>query len=115
MRKRTPARGHCQSIDSPADFQLMPKRIAFAAVDWYAATKRTTRRTDYEFGFDPFLKDVAACSDAEGCDMIVFSLWSHDIRTMGRLNQRRLFGSTSGIKTIILEVADPTCPFGRRA
>jgi hypothetical protein len=80
--------------------------VALVAVDWYAATKRTTRRTDYEYGFDPFLSDISNLADEKRCDTIVYSLWSHDVRTMGRLDERGLFGATTGVKTIFLEAAD---------
>ena len=108
MQQCTPNRKCCtqNDVDRPALFRVVPKRVALAAVDWCAATKETTSRTDYECGFDPYLTDIAEVADAEGCDTIVYSLWSHDVRSMGRLNQRRVFGSTAKVKTVFLEVAD---------
>lgn len=108
-RVRQPAA--VDDLDPPAQFQVTPHRVALVAVDWYAATKRTTSRTDYEYGFDPFLGDVCRVADVERCDTIVYSLWSHDERTMGRLDERRLFGATTGVKTIFLETADANGEF----
>jgi hypothetical protein len=81
-------------------------RVALVAVDWCAASKKTTARTDYDHGFDPFLVDIARTAETEGCDTIVYSLWSHSVRTMGPLHQRRIFGATTKVRTVFLEVAD---------
>jgi hypothetical protein len=93
-------------VDPRAHFQVLPKRVALAAVDLYAATKKTTSRTDYKYGFDPFLGEIAKVANANGCDTIVYSLWSHDEAQMRPLNERRLFGATSKVKTIFLEATD---------
>lgn len=91
-RDRGSDRNH--DVDRPARFRVLPNRVALAAVDWCAATKTTSCRTDYEYGFDPFLSDVAEVADAEGCDTILYSLWSHAVGSMRGLSQRRVFGST---------------------
>jgi hypothetical protein len=106
-RVRSTRRSHkADDVDRPTPFGVLPARVALAAVDWCAATKKTTARTDYDYGFDPFLVDTARTADAEGCDTIVYSLWSHNVRTMGPLHQRRIFGATTKVRTVFLEVAD---------
>jgi hypothetical protein len=90
----------------PSAFQLEPGRVALAAVDWSAATSRTSRRTDYDHGFDPFLGDVLAVADEAQCDVVVCSLWSHSVTSMGALAEPRLFSRTSTVRTLFLEVAD---------
>ena len=102
-RIRARAREVVDDLDPPAHFRVLPRRIALVAVDRDAVTK--TRRTHYKYGFDPFLGDVCKLADDERCDTIVYSLWSHDERHMGRLDERRLFGATTGVKTIFLETA----------
>ena len=94
--------------DAPAPFELTPKKVALAAVDWTVSPREKERRarTYYEHGFDPFLADVAATAEAAGCDTVVYALWSHDPRKMKPLDEARVFGSTTKVQTAVLEVFD---------
>ncbi len=108
MKHHVPTRDNdlAGDVDQPAPFDVCPRRVALVAVDWCAATKKNTARTNYEYGFDPFLADIALAADEEGCDTIVYALWSHDVRTMGPLCQDLVFGATIRVKTVFLEVSD---------
>jgi hypothetical protein len=94
--------------DAPASFELTPKKVALAAVDWLVRPyeKGPRARTHWDHGFDPFLADVAATAEAEGCDTVVYALWSHDLRKMKPLDEARVFGSTKKVQTAVLEVLD---------
>jgi len=90
--------------DASAPFELTPKKIALAAVDWTVPREKGPRaRTYYDHGFDPFLADVAGTAEAEGCDTVAYALWSHDLRKMVPLDEARVFGSTTKIQTAVLE------------
>jgi hypothetical protein len=95
-------------LDAPAPSELAPKKVALAAVDWTVSPRQKgpRARTYYEHGFDPFLADVAATAGTEGCDTIVYALWSHDLRKMDPLDEARVFGSTPEVQTAVLEVLD---------
>lgn len=73
-----------RAADEAAPFEIAPRKVALAAVDWFATPreKGTRARTYYDHGFDPFLADIASAADAEGCDTVVYALWSHDLRRM---------------------------------
>ena len=92
--------------DGPAPFELAPKKIALAAVDWTVPQETGRRARTCEDGFDPFFAEVAQSAEAEGCDTVVYALWSHDLRKTKSLNEARVFGSTTKIQTAILEVFD---------
>jgi hypothetical protein len=94
--------------DVPAPFELAPKKVALAAVDWTVLPreKGPRARTYYEHGFAPFLADVAAAAEAEGCDTVVYALWSHDLRKMKPLDEACVFGSTTKVQAAVLEVLD---------
>jgi hypothetical protein len=91
---------------APGTFALEPARVALAAVDWRRETALTSRRTDYEHGFHPFLTDVLAVADEEKCDVAVCSLWSHSVTSMGALTEPLLFARARTVQTLFLEVAD---------
>jgi hypothetical protein len=92
--------------DAPASFELAPKKIALAAVDWTVPQETRSRARTCEDGFDPFLADVAQAAESAGCDTIVYALWSHDLRKAKPLDEARVFGSTTKVRTAILEVFD---------
>lgn len=94
--------------DTPAPFEMEPRKVALAAVDWtvFPRENGARARTCYEHGFDPFLADVAAAAEGEGCDTVVYALWSHDLIKMRPLDEARVFGSTTRVQTAVLEVID---------
>jgi hypothetical protein len=94
--------------DAPASFELESKKIALVAVDWTVSPHEegSRARTDYDLGFDPFLADVAATTEGQGCETVVYALWSHDLRKMPPLDEARVFGSTTKVQTVVLEVLD---------
>jgi hypothetical protein len=94
--------------DVTAPFELAPKKVALVAVDRTVLPHETgpRARTYYEHGFDPFLSSVAAAAETEGCDTVVYALWSHDLRKMAPLDEPRVFGSTTRVQTAVFEVLD---------
>lgn len=94
--------------DPPAPFELAPRKIALAAVDWLVSPreKGPRARTHWGHGFDPFLADVAETAEAAGCDTVVYALWSYDLHRMTPLDEARVFGSTTKVEAAILEVLD---------
>lgn len=92
--------------DTPASFELAPKKIALAAVDWTVPHETGPRARTCEDGFDPFLADVAQAAESAGCDTVVYALWSHDLRKTKPLDEPHVFGSTTRVRTAILEVFD---------
>lgn len=79
--------------DPPADFALTPRKVALVAADASPAA-----------GYAPFLADIAATADAQGCDTIVYALAP---RGMSPATQSQLFGSSRAVETIFLEVLYP--------
>ncbi|HWO21618.1 MAG TPA: hypothetical protein VNO30_22770 [Kofleriaceae bacterium] len=92
--------------DAPAPFELAPKKIALAAVDWTVPQETGPRARTCEDGFDPFFADVAQAAESADCDTVVYALWSHDLRKTNPLDEARVFGSTTKVQTAILEVFD---------
>lgn len=89
-----------------ATFDVSPRRVGLVAIDKTRANPNNTSRTSYAIGFDPFLSAVADAAEREGCDALVYALWSHDVCTMGPLTQDRLFGRTTKVHVVFLEVGD---------
>lgn len=79
--------------DPPADFTLAPRRVALVA----AAARPAA-------GYAPFLADIAATADAQGCDTIVYALAPGG---MSPATQAQLFGSSRTVETIFLETLYP--------
>lgn len=80
-------------IDPPAGFELAPRKIALVA-----ANARPPA------GYAPFLADIAAAADAQGCDTLVYALAPPG---MSPPTRSQLFGASRAIETIFLEVLHP--------
>lgn len=94
------------AADEPAPFEFAPRKVALAAVDWSAMPRETDPTRTRTCGFEPFLTDVANAADAEGCDTVVYALWSYDLSRMKPLDEALVFGTTTKVQTAVLEVLD---------
>src|SRR5215510_9611417 len=90
---KTQRKVETDETDPPADFTLAPRKIALVAADARPAA-----------GYAPFLADIAAAADAQGCDTIVYALAP---RGMSPATRSQLFGSSRVVETIFLEVLYP--------
>jgi hypothetical protein len=79
--------------DPPADFTLAPRKVALVAADARPAA-----------GYAPFLAEIAAAADAQGCDTIMYALAPGGVSPA---TQSQLFGSSRAVETIFLEMLYP--------
>ena len=90
---KTTRKAETDEPDPPAGFTLAPRRIALVAADARPAA-----------GYAPFLAEIAAAADAQGCDSIVYALAPDG---MSPATRSQLFGQSRAVETIFVEVLYP--------
>ena len=88
--------------DPASTFRFSPKKVALVAIDWTRSNKGSTRRREWEVGFDPFFEEIIKVANGHACDTVLFALWSRDAQTMNRRWPDRLFQSGPSVKAVIL-------------
>jgi len=84
------------------DFKIKPKRIALVS---HKFSKESPNGKNSFSSFDYFKKIAKVCED-EGCDTILYALYSFDRANSKRTRNNLFFGTTKHIKNVIIESWD---------
>ena len=93
------------------EIKITPKKIAIVSKQFNNSDSKRNR------GFSSFsehLKTVGKISEEEGCDTILYCLYTFDKRKNYKINKSLVFGKTKEIKNVILEhwdSSDKTFPW----
>jgi hypothetical protein len=114
MRSKRPAAlGPSPRANAKPGSMPMPRRIALVARDWLREEKRGPGRFDAIDGFSPHTSDIVRAANRVGAELIVFSLWSHDVRTAGVLSSSDLFPRGTTHQAVVLEVIGRDTDYGQ--
>ena len=89
-------------------FHMSPKKIAMVALDWCRGYEEDQyHRADYDQpGFFPLFQRIAETCDQQGCDTILYAMFSHSEHEHPALKKQELFGpQPEHLQWVILETS----------